>query len=54
MDKNKLSKEDIAKFSEESFARLLELEKNPKWEQFEDTPCEMFSIAIDNRLASKG
>ena len=54
MEKLNLSKEEITKFNEESVDRLLTIIKDPKWEQFEDDPCNMYSLKVGDRIASKG
>jgi hypothetical protein len=42
------------KVATEALAKLKDIEKNPKWEQFSDSPCLMLKMSVDERVMSRG
>lgn len=51
---NKPSLESIKKEAETAMVRLKQIETDENWVQFGETPCNMFKMDVDGRLASKG
>jgi hypothetical protein len=42
------------KLAVEALEKLKNIEKDPKWEQFSDSPCTMLKMEVDSRVMSRG